>query len=281
MSEAPKHRDASPRTFAIALACAALLCACKAPDERLPPMPSVRARAHAEPAFDPNRPLDFRLVRVRPEAHLDKERICDVVFVGAAESVTRRNGRRYPIKPAARRLIRCGSEQAESYVDLVFPPDARSFVSAITVGIRLRVQVIAIDGGFEDAPVVSFIAVLDGASEIIAPRPPLRHVAIADDVDRFARTENAPQKLRCAIAYARPLERIGQTRAHRFPRGATSHSLVSCRGPRGERWVDVVFTPRTAIQSLALMEGRIVRLSRLHPHGGEGNRPFAILLDGP
>ena len=74
----------------------------------------------------------------------------DVVFVGAAESVTRRNGRRYPIKPAARRLIRCGSDAAESYVDLVFPPDARSFVSAITVGIRLRVQVIAIDGRVPD-----------------------------------------------------------------------------------------------------------------------------------
>lgn len=281
MLEAPKHSDARRRTYVIALVCASLLSACQVPDERLPPMPSLRGRAPTEPTFDPNRPFDFRLVRVGSEVHVDKERICDVVFVGAAEAVTRRNGRRYPIKPAARRLIRCGAEQAESYVDLVFPPDARSFVSAITVGIRLRVKVIAIDGGFEDAPVVSFVAVLDGATDIIAPRPPLRHVAIADDVGRFARTENPPQKLRCAIAYARPLERIVETRAHRFPRGATSHSLVSCRGPRGERWVDVVFTPRTAIQWLALTEGRIVRLSRLHPRGGEGNRPFAILLDGP
>lgn len=240
-------------------------------------MPSARNRVVPDPAFDANKPFDFRLVRVRPDAHVGQERLCDVVFVGAAETVTRRNGRRYPIKPAARRLVRCGAIEAESYVDLVFPPDARSFVSSIELGMRLRVQVIAADGGFEDAPVVSFVAALDGARDVVAPRPPLTHLPIADDVERFARTIRPPQKLKCAIAYARPLERITQARAHRFPRGATSHTLLSCRGPRGDRFVDVVFTSRTAAQSLGLVQGRVVRLTRLHPRGGEGNTPFALV----
>lgn len=265
--------------FAIVIAMS-LVTGCRRAAERLPPMPQPRSRVVQDPVFDPNKPFDFRLVRIRPEAHLLAERLCDVVFVGAAETVTRRNGRRYPIKPAARRLVRCGAPDAESYVDLVFPPDARSFVSTIEAGMRLRVQVIASDGGFEDAPVVSFIAVLDGARDVVAPKPPLTHMPIADDVELFARTVRAPQKLRCAVAYARALERIPEARAHRFPRGATSHSIVSCRGPRGDRFVDVVFTNRTSAQSLALVEGRVVRLSRLYPRGGEGNVPFAVMLDG-
>lgn len=271
-------RERPSRALAIAIACVAVV-GCRVDNERLPPMPHGR-RVPREPAFDPNRPFDFRLARVRPEAHLDTERLCDVVFAGAAVAVSRRSGGRYPIKPAARRLIRCGAPDADVAVDLVFPPDARSFVSAVEVGMRLRVKVIAADGGFEDATVVSFVAVLDGARDVATPRPPVAIIPIADDVERFAR-RRAPQKLRCAVAYARPLERIGQMRSHRFPRGATSHSVVACRGPRGDKWIDLVFTSRTAPQALALTVGRVVRLSRLHPRGGEGDVPFAILLDGP
>ncbi|MFO0693329.1 MAG: hypothetical protein U0230_07230 [Polyangiales bacterium] len=239
----------------------------------------AQRNAFQAPAFDPAAPLDLRLVRIRPEDHVGQERVCDVVFAGSVEPVTRRMVGRYPVPVAQRKLIRCGSLSGESWADLVFSDGARAFPGAVLPGVRLKVRILAPDGGFEDATVLEFLAVVEGATDVT---PPAREVLVVNSSFDFARVRSEPrlvsQRRRCAIAFAGPIRRVTRDDADLYPRGATHHVPVACHHALGDTWVEVVFSSRTAFGALELERGRVVTLEIRTRGGGPADHPFVVLI---
>lgn len=239
----------------------------------------AQRNAFPAPAFDPAAPIDLRLVRIRPEDHVGQERVCDVVFAGSVEPVTRRTAGRYPSQVSQRKLIRCGSLAGESWADLVFSGGARAFPGAVSPGVRLKVRVLAPDGGFEDATVLEFLAVVEGATDVT---PPAREVLVVNSSFDFTKVRAEPglvsQRRRCAIAFVGPIRRVTRDDADLYPRGATHHVPVACHHPLGDSWVEVVFSSRTAFGSLELQRGRVVTFEIRTRGGGPADHPFVVLV---
>lgn len=242
-------------------------------------MPNDRYRPIAHAPLDGGMPFDFRWARIEPEAHVGQTRTCDVTFVGAREHVTRRIERRYAGHEVSERTsIRCRAPSGESFVDLVFPPEAGSFADAIAVGQRLTVEVIGATGGFENATVAEFRAIVTGAENVAAPEPILPTVPAAFD---FRQAESHPELVGhaqpCGISWVGSIQPIPREARSRYPRGASHVVPIACASIRGESFVDVVATPRSAADLLRLARGERVSLKILATAGGTDDVPLTRL----
>lgn len=265
--------------LAAMLAC--VLGACGAePEAALGRMPNDRGRPVAEPALDAGIPFDFRWVRIADEPHIGQTRQCDVVFVGTVEQVERRIERRYVGREVAQRVsVRCGAAAGETWLDLVFPPAAIGFASTIRVGQRLLVEVIAADGGFEDATVAEFRAVMGGSGLATASVDEPLSIGAGFDFDQVdVHPELVGRVEPCSVVWVGPIRRIARELRDRYPRGATHVLPLACHATRGDSPVDVVATPRTAPDFLAIRRGSRVRLRIVAARAGADDEPVTRLV---
>jgi hypothetical protein len=211
-----------------------------------------------------------------------KERACDVWMAGQPQNLGVRRGTRYPIPVAARRLVRCGAVTGEGWADLVFPPPSASLVGSVVSGKRLRVSVVAASGGFEDAPILAFLAVIGDL-----PGVPV----LADDFESlqagfdFGAVADSPELVgtdaTCAVAYAGAPEPIAEDRLDRYPGGATHRLGLVCAHAAGDAWVDLVFTAERVDEILALRRGARARIRILSAEGGAADLPIVALSPTP
>jgi hypothetical protein len=241
-------------------------------------LPNERARAVTVPMLDAGVAFDFRWVRIAAEPHVGQTRQCDVVFVGAREQVARRIERRYAREVAERLSVRCGAAGGESWIDLVFPPAAIGFASTIHPGQRLMVEVVAPNGGFDDAVVAEFRAVAEGgenATERISE--PLSVPAGFDFRQVIVHPELVGRVQPCSISWVGTIRRVEPELRERFPQGASHVLPITCQHTRGDSHVDLVSTARGAPDLLALRRGARIRLRILAARGGASDEPLARL----
>ncbi len=234
------------RTVALALVFAA---ACHSPQ---PPRSEARATTEgwsvSPPSDEPDAAWDPRLLRMFPETYLGTERVCDLSFVGQLQALERRHMGRYPEPVSQRMAVRCRSTDGEGWADLVFTKDAAGLAPYARVGERIRVRALAL-GGFENMPVLAFVAHISAAP----PPPPMRWmwapVAAGDAVDgRHGRAL-------CAVTYVGAIE---PTRGPPFPEGSTQQALVACRHPLGEDLIALAFPEPKQFSALRVRRGEVV-----------------------
>jgi hypothetical protein len=255
-------------------------------------------RAPALPTGAGTLPFDPRVARLLPETYVGTEQICDLVMVGAARTLRPEDvfGYRLPFRQA--RHARCLGTTGEGWADLYFRKDREALVEQIAPGTRIRVAVLAGEGGFDDYTPLEVV-------ELLGPTPPETPRARAADepsvADSFDSPEVSHDVRTCAVTYAGQIQRVrdgslerprneeqepGPTEVrYRGPRspvpypGSASHRLsVVCQHASGEVWVDVVFTRETFPSALDVQRGRTMALRVFRADGGVGNHPIAVFL---
>ncbi len=243
-------------------------------DRRQPPPPVAEARV-----IDADAPLDVRLLRVEPSLHVGNERVCDVLLAGQAQEVTPRTAGRYATPIASRRLVRCGAATGEGWVDLVFPVPSASFVSSVQDGTRLRVKVVAERGGFEDLPIVEFVAVLGNIRTTTARHEDFLTLPAGFDFGEVD-TEDVGDERRCVVAYVGPPERLDEPTQARFPGRPTHRARVVCKHRHGDAWVELVFSVNQTPSVLALRRGSRATVRIVAARAGRAELPVVSLVEG-
>ena len=284
-----------------ALLAAAFATGCDLLDEpatsTAPPV-NYDVRAPALPTGAGTLPFDPRVARLLPETYVGTEQICDLVMVGAARTLRPEDvfGYRLPFRQA--RHARCLGTTGEGWADLYFRKDREALVEQIAPGTRIRVAVLAGEGGFDDYTPLEVV-------ELLGPTPPETPRARAADepsvADSFENPEVSHAIRTCAVTYAGQIQRVrdgalerprdeeqepGPTEVrYRGPSspvpypGSASHRLsVVCQHASGEVWVDVVFTRETFPAALDVQRGRTMALRVFRAEGGLGNHPIAVFL---
>jgi len=257
-----------------------LVAACSGNDSgRFGRMPSDRHRPVPHAPLDGGVAFDFRWVRIEPSAHVGSERTCDVTYIGGRERVTRRIERRYGDREVSDRLsLRCREGGSEAWIDLIFPPAASAFASTIEVGQRLAVEVVSATGGFENATVAEFRAIVVGAEGVATPLPIVDSVPAAFDFGQVgAHPEVVGRVEPCGVAWFGAIDPIPTEARDRYPRGATHRLELSCSSVRGEAMVDIVTTPRAVVDLLRVERGARIRLRILAARGGTDDVPLVRL----
>lgn len=262
--------------------------------------PPVRydVAALALPAGLGTMPFDPRVARLLPETYIGTEQICDLVMVGATRTLRPEDvfGYRLPFRQA--RHARCLGTTGEGWADLYFRKDREAFVDQMAPGTRIRVAVLAGEGGFDDYTPLEVV-------ELLGPTPPetprARRAEEPGVADSFENPEPGQAVRTCAVTYAGQIQRVrdgaletpnsedeepGPTevryRGARSPApypGSASHRLsVVCQHASGEVWVDVVFTRETFPSALDVQRGRTMALRVFRAEGGVGNHPIAVFL---
>lgn len=262
--------------------------------------PPVRydVRAPALPTGVGTLPFDPRIARLLPETYIGTEQLCDLVMVGATRTLRPEEvfGYRLPFRQA--RHARCLGTTGEGWADLYFRKDRESFVEQMAPGMRIRVAVLAGEGGFDDYTPLEVV-------ELLGPTPPetARPARVEEPgvADSFENPEPSHDARTCAVTYAGQIQRVrdgalerprdeeqapGPTEVrYRGPRspvpypGSASHRLsVVCQHASGEVWVDVVFTRETFPSALDVQRGRTMALRVFRADGGVGNHPIAVFL---
>jgi hypothetical protein len=245
---------------------------------RRPPPPAP----DAVQVIDADAPLDVRALRVEPELHLGKERVCDVLRAGEPQAIGARLGARYPVPVAARRLVRCGARAGEGWADLIFPPPSEGFVESAVSGKRLRVSVVAASGGFGDAPILAFVAVIGDVPVPPALEQDIESLHAGADFGALAdRADLLGKESICAIAYAGAPEPIREAERARYPAGATHRLGLVCAHAAGDAWVDLVFTAERVEDMLALRRGARLPLRILALDGGKADLPIVTFARRP
>lgn len=236
------------RTVALALLIAAAA-ACRSPE---PPRAEARATTDgwSVPALvdDADAPWDPRLLRMFPEAHLGAERVCDLSFVGNLQTLEARHAGRYPEPVNQRAAVRCRAAQGEGWADLVFTKDTVGLAPYARVGERIRVRAVALSG-FEDMPVLAFVAHIGVAPPAPPPRWVWTPVPAADPLD------GRPGRGLCAVTYVGSIE---PAQAPVFPEGSAQRAVVACRHPLGEDLVALVFPEPKQLSALRVRRGEVV-----------------------
>lgn len=257
-----------------------LVAACGSSDSaRFGRMPSDRHRPVPHAPADGGVAFDFRWARIDPEPNVGQTRSCDVTYVGGRESVTRRIERRYGDRQISARIsVRCRADQGESWVDLIFPPAASSFVDTIEVGQRITVEIVSATGGFENATVAEFRAIVDGAENVAPPIPLEATVPAAFDFSQLERHPEAIGRVEpCGVAWIGSIDPIPTEARDRYPRGATHRVKLACSSVSGESMVDVISTPRAIVDTLRLQRGMRAKLRILASRGGTDDVPLVRL----
>ncbi len=237
---------------------AAEVAAPAAPDERLP----------VGPGFDP------RLAIVRPDEHVGEERACDVAFAERVVEISGRERTRYSLRVVRRIAVQCAAPGAGGWADLVFVRERAPLAERIAAGTRVRVRVVAPDGGFAGYPVLEALAV-DGRAPPLSEAAPGAEPEPAFDFGRAADPGVVGSVRRCAVDFAGRIERIDarMRRQHGYPDEARSRIAVKCRSEGGDAWIDLVFAAEEAPAALEVARGRTLSGRVLGSSGGYADRP--------
>lgn len=268
------------------------------PAASTPPPVHYDVAAPALPAPSAQLSFDPRVARLMPDTYVGTEQLCDLTMVGAERTLRPEEVFGYRLPFARARHARCSGTTGEGWADLYFRKDREDLADQMAIGTRIRVVVLAGEGGFDDYTPLDVVAVV-GPTPPDAPRHPVaEEPSVADsfddpEVDHEVRT--------CAVAYGGQIQRIvnGSIEAPREEEGApeptevryrsptspvpypgsASHRLsVVCQHASGESWVDVVFTRETFPSALDVIRGRTMALRVFRAEGGVGNHPIAVFL---
>ncbi len=242
-----------------------------------PAQPAVQPAGGAE--SDPGGGFDIRLARVQPGVHLDTEQPCDVIFSGRPEAVESERAPRYELDAAHRMAIKCHAPTGEGWADLIFSPEHASHVSEVRRGRRVRVRIVAADGGYFDYPIVQFVA-LEGDNPELARTPPrAQPVAIANGFDLTGLRDDPGligTTQECAVAFADEIDlvRPNDRRRRSYPAGVQNRMTVRCKHNGGEEPADLVFMPAQALAALSVARGEVVPVRVISRNGGYVDYPI-------
>lgn len=247
---------------------------------------SRRSMAPAQPAVQPagaaNEPgagFDIRLVRVQPGVHLNTEQPCDIIYTAGREAVEGDDSARYDLDAAHRMAIKCYAPTGEGWADLVFSPEDAAQASDVRRGRRVRVRILAADGGYDDYPIVQFVA-LEGDDPnlaLAAPRTQQTNVpngfdlsTLRDDPGLVGSTQQ------CAVAFADEIDlvRPNDRRSRSYPAGVQNRMTVHCKHQGGEEPADLVFMPAQALAALSVRRGEVVPVRIISRNGGFVDHPI-------
>ena len=252
------------------------------------PEASARRSIHpAQPAVqpaggaggDPGAGFDIRLVRVQPGVHLDTEQACDVIFSGRPEAVEGREAARYELDAAHRMAIKCHAPSGVGWADLVFSPEAASSVDEVRRGRRVRVRILAADGGYFDYPVVQFVRVEGENPELAHAAPRAQPASVANGFD-LTNLRDEPGLVGttqdCAVAFADEIELVqpNDRRRRAYPAGIQNRLTVRCKHAGGEEPADLVFMPAQALAALGVRRGEVVPVRVISRNGGFVDYPI-------
>lgn len=266
------------RSFVL-VACLGLGACGSQPEPTLGRMPNDRGHSVVTPVLDGGVPFDFRWARIDPAAHVGQTRTCDVVFVGVREAATHRIERRYQRELSERLSARCRATSGESFIDVVFPPAAAGFAQRIRVGNRLLVEIVSASGGFDGATIGEFRAVTEAPPD--AGMPATDEASSVSAGFDFRQIQGHPELVGttqpCSVAWVGPIDRIAEEQKDRFPHGASHAQSIACTHARGDSRVDLVATPRSAPDLLAIRRGSRIRVRILALRGGAADEPLGRL----
>ena len=243
-----------------------------------PAQPAVQPAGGGQPS-EPGAGFDIRLVRVQPSVHLNTVQPCDVIFSGRPEAVEGEDAARYEEDYVQRMAIKCHAPSGEGWADLVFSPEAADSVSGVTRGRRVRVRILAPDGGYFDYPIVQFVS-LEGVNPELArvtPRPTPSSVPSGFDLSALA---EGPALVgttqQCAVAFADEIDlvRPNDRRRRSYPAGVQNRMTVRCRHGGGEEPADLVFMPAQALAALSVRRGEVIPVRVISRNGGFVDYPI-------
>lgn len=253
--------------------------------------PAAEARRSIQPAqpavqpaggTQPHRPgagFDIRLVRVQPSVHLNTVQPCDVIFSGRPEAVEGDEQERYETDAAQRMAIKCHAPTGEGWADLVFSPEASSHVSEVTRGRRVRVRILAPDGGYFDYPIVQFVSVEGSDPELARIAPRAQPATIPNGFDLSALRDDPATvgtTQQCAVAFVDEIDliRAHDRRRRSYPAGVQNRMTVRCKHAGGEEPADLVFMPAQALAALTVRRGEVVPVRVISRNGGFVDYPI-------
>jgi hypothetical protein len=229
-------------------------------------------------AGSPGTGFDIRLVRVQPGLHIRTVQSCDVVLTGRAEGVEGREAARYGADVAQRMAVKCHAPTGEGWADLVFSRDQVRQVSEVRRGRRVRVRILAADGGYFDYPIVEFVAVDGDHAELVRSAQPAPQANVSSGFD-LTQVRGDPSLIgslqSCSVAFAdevhliEPVDRRGRS----YPAGVQNRMTVRCKHRTGEEPADLVFMPSQATAALSVQRGSVLSVRVVSANGGAVDYP--------
>ena len=259
-----------PRIWALPALTTALLGACGDRAPSTPPPAELTTATWPQPIAPmelADEPFDFRWAQLDSGAHLGQERVCDLGFVGQLTRMVYSSQPTYPFDVGHRGMVRCLAPTGESWLDLVFRPEAAALAPFTEAGKRIRVRIVAIRG-FRGHVAAEFVAVIGDA---LPARPAARLDAILAGTDFARLIEDGVHDFagHCAIAGAGQIRPVPTDGDGDYPADATHRMPVACRHSAGEVWLDVVFNPENRARMLQLARGEVVSIQLVAGEGSE------------
>lgn len=241
-----------------------------------PAQPAVQPAGAASDA--PGAGFDIRLVRVQPGVHINTEQTCDVSFTTRPEAVENDDTDRYEIDAAHRMAVSCHAPTGSGWADLIYSPEHVSQASEVERGKRIRVRVLSADGGYEDYPIVQFVAIEgDSPERPTTPRAQQTTVpngfdlsVLADDPGLIGSTQECAVAGTDAVDLVRPADRRRRT----YPAGIQNRMTVRCKHQGGEVPADLVFMPAQALAALQVRRGEVIPVRVISRDGGFVDYPI-------
>lgn len=247
-----------------------------------PEQPAVQP---ASSRRDPGAGFDIRLVRVQPGVHLRTVQACDVMFSGRPEAVEGRDAERYQADVAQRMAIKCHAPTGEGWADLIFSREQVRQISEVRRGRRVRVRILAPDGGYFDYPIVEFVSAQGDNPELARLSPRAQPVSVPNGFDLSALRDD-PAMIgtvqQCAVAFADEIDLVqpNDRRRRSYPTGIQNRMTVRCKHVNGEEAADLVFMPAQALAALGVSRGEVIPVRIISRNGGFVDYPI-IQYSGP
>lgn len=242
-----------------------------------PAQPAVQPAGGAE--SDPGAAFDIRLARVQPGVHINTEQPCDVIFSGRPEAVDEGGADRYELDAAHRMAIKCHAPTGEGWADLIFSPEDVSHVPEVRRGRRVRVRILAADGGYFDYPIVQFVRVEGENPELALMEPGAQPSTVPNGFD-LSSLRDDPGLIGttqdCAVSFADEIDlvRPNDRRRRSYPAGVQNRMTVHCKHAGGEEPADLVFMPAQALAALGVARGEVVPVRVISRNGGYVDYPI-------
>lgn len=242
-----------------------------------PAQPAVQPAGGAED--DPGAGFDIRLARVQPGVHINTEQPCDVIFSGRPEAVEDGDAPRYELDAAHRMAIKCHAPSGEGWADLVFSPEHAERVSQVRRGRRVRIRILAADGGYFDYPIVQFVSLEGENPELARVAPSAQPDNVPNGFDLAGLREDpglVGTTQDCAVAFADEIDlvRPNDRRRRSYPAGVQNRMTVRCKHAGGEEPADLVFMPAQALAALSVSRGSVVPVRVISRNGGFVDYPI-------
>lgn len=242
-----------------------------------PEQPAVQPASNV--ADDPGAGFDIRLVRVQPGVHIRTIQACDVMFSGRPEAVEGGDAERYEADVAQRMAIKCHAPTGEGWADLVFSRADAAQVAQVRRGRRVRVRILAADGGYFDYPIVQFVAAEGHNPELARLAPRAQPLGVPNGFDLSAIRED-PALLgsvqQCAVAFSDEIHIVqpNDRRRRSYPTGVQNRMTVRCKHAGGEEPADLVFMPSQALAALSVRRGEVIPVQIISRNGGFVDYPI-------